>query len=110
MIPFQTPGDPSLPKSQEISTPQPPILDTNPAPKNIRSKFRCHGCGYEPNGCGAYYASNMKRHQETCPRYTGNSLLKRHTCPLPGCGKGYTRVDNLRVHQKNKGHILAETS
>jgi hypothetical protein len=51
-------------------------------------------------------SSIFRTHQRSEVRGpVGKVLVKKHMCGFPGCGKGYTRFDNLKVHQLNKGHL-----
>ena len=62
-------------------------------------KYRCH-CGYEPEGEEKWKASNMARHKRI------QHATRKYTCGFRGCKSTFTRSDNLRSHQRDKGHVL----
>ncbi|KAE9372294.1 hypothetical protein N431DRAFT_339656 [Stipitochalara longipes BDJ] len=79
-------------------------------PIHSSSKYKC-SCGFESHGKEVYKSSNFKRHQRTrtCRRfspYQRPETTKSWQCPYPKCPKRFTRSDNLRVHQKQKGHFI----
>jgi hypothetical protein len=63
------------------------------------ASYRCH-CGYEPAGEEKWKASNLRRHKRTQHPVE----VKIHACKYPGCTSTFTRSDNLRSHQRDKGH------
>ena len=67
--------------------------------ENMQSKYRCH-CGYEPEGAEKWKASNLRRHKRT----QHSVELKLYSCNHQGCTSTFTRSDNLRSHQREKGH------
>jgi hypothetical protein len=100
--------------ASKLSSPQSTSLSDHsshpPGSMETSSKVRC-SCGFEPSGKEVYKASNLKRHQSTrnCLRYSPYrrpKTAKSWPCPYPGCPKTFTRSDNLRVHQKQKRHLL----
>jgi hypothetical protein len=64
------------------------------------SKYRCH-CGYEPNGEERWKASNYARHLRTQHSQDNG---RKWRCGWRGCTSEFTRSDNLRSHQRDKGH------
>lgn len=89
------PTPPYLPSPSNDHSPQPPII-TSP-----RLKRRCV-CGFEPSGKEQNKHSNLKRHQKTCKKCTGNHYP--YICNYPHCGLRYNRSDNLLAHQRLKKH------
>jgi hypothetical protein len=76
--------------------------DSNPDLPNApitSASYRCH-CGYEPAGEEKWKASNLRRHKRTQHPVE----VKIHNCKYPGCTSTFTRSDNLRSHQRDKGH------
>jgi hypothetical protein len=66
-------------------------------------------CGHRPSGGKGNRRSNLKRHRETCKyEHDGKPLAKKAKCNWEGCEKRYTREDNLKVHQRSKGHLPIE--
>lgn len=69
-------------------------------PTAASAKYKCH-CGYEPNGEERWKASNLARHKRTQhPQDVG----RKWRCGWRGCTSEFTRSDNLRSHQRDKGH------
>jgi hypothetical protein len=62
-------------------------------------------CGHRPSGRTGNRTSNLKRHRQTCKFGCSKALVKPAKCGFKGCGKSYTRFDNLKVHQVSKGHL-----
>ncbi|KAG9240107.1 hypothetical protein BJ878DRAFT_484148 [Calycina marina] len=75
---------------------EPPSGTQSPA---VRSKYRCH-CGYEPTGEEKWKPSNLVRHKRI------QHATTKYTCGFRGCKSTFTRSDNLRSHQRDKGHLL----
>lgn len=85
------------------------MLD-QPLPGDSRvdhSKYRCgiDDCHYVPRGKESNMASNLKRHRNTSKRH---SPFTRVVCHHPGCGKPFTRNDNLLGHQRKFKHSPIE--
>ncbi|TAQ84648.1 hypothetical protein B7494_g7021 [Chlorociboria aeruginascens] len=64
-----------------------------------RNRYRCF-CGYEPAGEERWKSSNLTRHKRT----KHSREMKSYACNFPGCISTFTRSDNLRSHQRDKGH------
>jgi hypothetical protein len=47
-------------------------------------------------------AANLRRHKRT----KHSEGVERHGCEYPGCTSSFTRSENLRVHQTDKGHEM----
>ena len=63
------------------------------------SKYRCH-CGYEPSGEEKWKGSNLARHKRI------QHATHKYRCGFRGCKSEFTRSDNLRSHQRDKGHEM----
>jgi hypothetical protein len=87
-------------QSTRISKPK---HKANPKPKPVakaKTTYVCENCGKNRD------PSNLRRHDRTCSALTPVfSARKDFKCHFKGCtSKGFTRVDNLKVHQTKQGH------
>jgi hypothetical protein len=83
-----------------ISTPPTHLPSTTSS--SPPDRYKCH-CGFTPSGEERWKASNLRRHKRTQhPPDSGKKIWK---CQFPGCSSEFTRSDNLRSHQKSRGHI-----
>jgi len=109
-VPLQQIQHTQIPSSQNTyhsDYQAPPSRDPTPPPEKtsgtqtlaMGSKYRCH-CGYEPEGEEKWKASNMARHKRI------QHATRKYTCGFRGCKSTFTRSDNLRSHQRDKGHVL----
>jgi hypothetical protein len=94
----------------ESSTPQTPPAIRRSGPSTRISKSRSVTQPKMPSKCKCGYAptepSNLSRHRNTCPAQAPHfNKRKVHLCSFPGCGRRFTRSDNLRFHQTKKGHL-----
>ncbi|KAH8597680.1 hypothetical protein B0O99DRAFT_592243 [Bisporella sp. PMI_857] len=89
----------SIPQAQipdRISHPNNPSSST-PAPPS--TTLRCP-CGYIPTGEEKWKASNLARHKRI------QHATQKYRCGFRGCKSEFTRSDNLKSHQRDKGHLL----
>lgn len=81
----------------DASAPSPPWIDTSSqnsvSPAAEMEDYSCPYCNYYPTGKIAYYGTYLNRH-----------MANKHSpsrFPCPGCPKEFSRMDNLKTHQKN---------
>lgn len=82
-----------------------PILAKNPI---MTARYKCH-CGYIPAGEEKWKASNLRRHKRTQHPDLEGGKCKEYRCQWPGCKSVFTRSDNLRSHQRTRGHAVLVT-
>jgi hypothetical protein len=75
----------------------------SPSPSPTTDKHHCH-CGYVPSGEEKWKASNLRRHKRTQHPELKGGEAKVYKCRFAGCKSTFTRSDNLRSHQRDKGH------
>lgn len=94
---------PSSSPSKSPPVKEPAETEDEPISSALTSQNRhqCH-CGYVPTGAEQWKASNLRRHKRTQHPTTENA--KVYWCRYPGCVKGFNRSDNLKSHQREKGH------
>lgn len=88
-----------LPTSRQPSTP-PLHQALSQSSKASQVNYTCRICGYIPTGEDKWKASNLRRHKRTQHPVEA----KTYPCPFLGCESTFSRSDNLRDHQRRKGH------
>lgn len=96
------------PVQPDISLPQPPQSDDQTPPQSNNTKTESHEvcelCGYRPKGDPRWFQGSMAKHKKTKHSAGPDKIFK---CPYPGCNSAYkNREDNLKQHQKEKGHYI----
>lgn len=93
----------SIPEQNSSCAPSsshpPNVSISPPTPPPSSNKYTCH-CGYTPLGEEKWKPSNLRRHKRT----QHATDIKVYKCRWPGCKSEFTRSDNLRSHQREKGH------
>ncbi|KAL8784255.1 MAG: hypothetical protein Q9213_004077 [Squamulea squamosa] len=92
----------TLPTSVEVSPVASQSLSRNTAnfrDTKTKGTSHCPECSTEFRGSNQDRKQNMKRHREyNCSARLGPR--ERFKCPIEGCGRDYTRPDNLTKHQR----------
>ncbi|RDL41012.1 uncharacterized protein BP5553_00991 [Venustampulla echinocandica] len=95
---------PSAFKSVDIAASSSSSPDNIPPSQPKKQTYQCPQCPYLPEGIEKYKASNLRRHKRT--QHPSGNEKGSYLCTWPGCGRTFTRSDNLMSHKKGKGHVL----